>query len=255
MPPPLTILITGAASGIGAATARRLARPGVNLFLTARGADEPARDRLAGVAEICRTSGAAVEIVPIDLALADAGEALVTAAVQTFGGLDQIVSNAGFARQSGVLDTKRSDLAHSVDVIAAAFLDLVRHGAPHLARSPRSSVVAVSSFVAHRFESARPFTPSAAAKAALEALVRSAAAELGPKGVTVNAVAPGYTRKDRDRGSALDPAAWAQATETIPLRRLAEPDDIASVIAFLLGPDARYLTGQVIAVDGGLTLS
>jgi NAD(P)-dependent dehydrogenase (short-subunit alcohol dehydrogenase family) len=130
--------------------------------------------------------------------------------------LDQIVSNAGFARQTGVRETRRSDLAHSVEVIAGAFLDLLRHGAPHLERSPGASVVAVSSFVAHRFEGERPFTPSAAAKAALEALVRTAAAELGPQGVTVNAVAPGYTRKDHDRGSALDPAAWAEAARHDP---------------------------------------
>jgi NAD(P)-dependent dehydrogenase (short-subunit alcohol dehydrogenase family) len=149
---------------------------------------------------------------------------------------------------------RRADLVQSLEVIALAFADLLRHGAPHLARSARGSVVAVSSFVAHRFEGERPFAPSAAAKAALEALVRSAAAELGPQGVTVNAVAPGYTSKDPDRASALAPAAWAQAAEAIPLRRLAEPADIAGVIAFLLGPEARYITGQVIAVDGGLTL-
>lgn len=254
MPPRLTILITGAASGIGAATAQRLAQTGVNLLLTARGGDEPALNRLADVADACRATGAAVRTVAVDLASPGAGEALAAAAVQQFGGLDQIVSNAGFARQTGVWETQRSDLAHSVEVIAGAFLDLLRHGAPHLERSRRASVVAVSSFVAHRFEGARPFAPSAAAKAALEALVRTAAAELGPQGVTVNAVAPGFTRKDRDRDSALKPEAWAEAARSIPLRRLAEPDDIAGAIAFLLGPDARYITGEVIAVDGGLTL-
>lgn len=254
VPPRRTILITGAASGIGAATARRLAAPGVSLLLTARGADEPARNRLAAVAETCRIAGAAVEVLALDLAEPDAGERLVRSAVENLGGLDQIVSNAGFARQAGVRETGRADLVQSLEVIALAFADLLRQGAPHLARSARASVVAVSSFVAHLFEGERPFAPSAAAKAALEALVRSAAAELGPQGVTVNAVAPGYTRKDPDRGSAIGIAAWAKAAEAIPLRRVAEPDDIAGVIAFLLGPDARYLTGQVIAVDGGLTL-
>ena len=198
--------------------------------------------------------GAEVTTEAVDLARAKAGEALVAAAVGQFGGLDQIVSNAGFAQQTGVRDARRGDLAFSVEVIAGAFLELLGHAAPHLEGSPCASVVAVSSFVAHRFEGARPFAPSAAAKAALEALVRTAAAELGPQGVTVNAVAPGYTRKDRDRDSALRAEAWTEAAKSIPLRRVAEPDDIAGVIAFLLGPEARYVTGQVIAVDGGLTL-
>jgi len=250
----LTTLVTGAASGIGAATARRLAHAGANLLLTARGADAPSRERLEGVAATCRAAGARAETAAVDLAAPQAAETLVATALRHFGGLDRIVSNAGFARQTGVRDTPPGEFASSVEVIAGAFLGLLRHGAPHLARSPAGSVVAVSSFVAHRFEGHRPFAPSAAAKAALEALVRTAAAELGPQGITVNAVAPGYTRKDRDRASAIGSSAWDRAVQAIPLGRIAEPDDVAGVIAFLLGPDARYITGQVIAVDGGLTL-
>lgn len=249
-----TILITGAASGIGAATARLLARPGINLALTARGSDAAARARLAGVAQACAAPGAETCVVEADLAEEGSAAAVVAAALERFGALDAIVSNAGFARRGGTLETDRAALTHSFDVIVAAFLGLLQAGAASLRASPAGSVVAVSSFVAHRFAADGLFAASAAAKAGLEALVRSAAAEFAASGVTVNAVAPGFTAKDADRHSAMPAGAWEQARRRVPLGRLAEPRDIAGVIAFLLGPDARYVTGQVIAVDGGLTL-
>jgi NAD(P)-dependent dehydrogenase (short-subunit alcohol dehydrogenase family) len=113
--------------------------------------------------------------------------------------------------------------------------------------------VAVSSFVAHRYRADSAFAGTAAAKAALESLAKTAAAELAPHGVTVNCVAPGYTRKDRGP-SAENAPAWTRAAEATPLGQVAEPDDIAALIAFLLSDSARHITGQVIHVDGGLTL-
>ena len=122
-----------------------------------------------------------------------------------------------------------------------------------LVASPQGRIVVVSSFVAHRFAQGAVFPASATGKAAAEALTRALAAELAPRGVTVNAVVPGYTRKDHGSGS-LDPATWDRAAKAAPMGRLAEPEDVAHLIAFLLSPHARHITGQLIAVDGGLTL-
>ncbi|QGZ62509.1 SDR family NAD(P)-dependent oxidoreductase [Paraburkholderia acidisoli] len=247
------VLITGAGSGIGAALARRLAAPGVGLMLHARGADSASRARLDAVAAQCARHGATCATFGADLAATGAAAALVAATLAHFGALDQLVANAGHAQRQTLATLDADALAHAFAAMPAAFAALVQHARPALERSARGRVVALSSFVAHRYRADAPFAATAAAKAALEALAKTAAAELAPRGVTVNCVAPGYTRKDAGPTPENAPA-WAHAAEATPLGRVADPTDIAELIAFLLGDAARHITGQVIHVDGGLTL-
>jgi NAD(P)-dependent dehydrogenase (short-subunit alcohol dehydrogenase family) len=116
-------------------------------------------------------------------------------------------------------------------------------------------VVAVSSFVAHAFRTDTTiFAASAAAKAAVEALVRALAVQLAPSGVTVNAVVPGFIRKDPGAHAAIDPERLRQQMAVIPLGRVGLPDEVAAAIAFLVSPAAGYITGQALHVNGGLVI-
>jgi 3-oxoacyl-[acyl-carrier protein] reductase len=247
------VLITGAGSGIGAALARRLAAPQQSLMLHTRGADAAARERLAQVAADCRASGAICDTVFGDLAVRGTAQQVVDHTLATFGALDQLVANAGHAQRQTLDALDPDTFSAAFNTMPAAFAALVKQAMPALQASTRGRVIALSSFVAHRYRADAPFAATAAAKAALESLARTAAAELAPHGVTVNCVAPGYTRKDRGP-SAANASVWERAAAATPLGHVAEPADVAALIAFLLSDEARHITGQVIHIDGGLTL-
>lgn len=244
-------LITGAASGIGAAIARRIAAPGVKLMLHTR----KNADGLAIVAAEAARQGAAVETILADLAPPESAGQIVDATVSAFGGLDWLVANAGFADKRLIGELPVGGVAASFNPIANGFFLMARAAMPHLMASEQGRVVAVSSFVAHRFpHSGDLFPASAAAKAALEALSKALAAELASGGVTVNIVAPGYTQKDPGAHAAISAARWQEITDRIPLGRLAKTDECAAAAAYFLSDAAAYVTGQTIHVDGGLGL-
>jgi NAD(P)-dependent dehydrogenase (short-subunit alcohol dehydrogenase family) len=249
----VTALVTGAASGIGAATARLIAPNCRHLVLHGRATRPESQARLEATAAECAALGPQVLTLTGDLAEPGTGKSLVERTVDRCGGLDHLVSNAGFADKRSVAELGRADVDRSYAAMTGAFFELAQTAMPALKSSVQGRIVLVSSFVAHRFARGGLFPASAAAKAGAEALARSLAAELAPSGVTVNAVVPGYTRKDSGT-TALSADAWVKAAEITPLGRIGDPADVAALIAFLLSPAARHITGQSIAVDGGLSL-
>ena len=247
----ITVLITGAASGIGSATALRLAEPGCNLLLHSR----INQHNLNQVADRARSLGANVETALGDLTDPDIADSLVNICMAKFSSLDQIVNNAGFANRGEFGDTDVETLINAQKGMPEAFFRIASAAIPHISQSHIGRVVVVSSFVSHVFAAGGIFTATAAAKASLEALAKSLAVQLAPAGITVNCIAPGYTRKDESAHSAIPDSAWLEAVRRIPLNRIGTPDDSAALISFLLSPDAGFITGQTIHVDGGLTLA
>ncbi|WP_112324056.1 SDR family NAD(P)-dependent oxidoreductase [Oceanibium sediminis] len=244
------IIITGAGSGIGAATVARLAAPDTSFLLSTRSN----RDGLETVANAARCAGAQVHTWLGDLSEEGAASELVSVARDTFGGIDQIVSNAGKASKSAFRDLTRDDVLAAMSVNTLPMVELVTAAMDDLVQSSWGRVVTLSSFVTHDFGiNGVLFPATSASKGAVEALTRALAFELAQSGVSVNCVAPGYTRKVGGH-AAIGAEAWKAAAAATPNGKLAEPEDIAATIAFLLSRDAGHITGQVLRVDGGLSL-
>ena len=244
-------LITGAASGIGAATAKKIAGPGGQLMLHSRSNIKGLNQVAAEIVQ----SGCSAELILGDLSDDVFADSLVGETVVRFGGLDQIVSNAGFADRRLFGDVDAETLLSAYKGMPEAFFRMATNAMPYLKESDCGRVVAISSFVAHVYDADGLFPATAAAKASIEALAKSLAVQLGPDGVTVNCVSPGYTMKDATGHSALPSVAWTKAAAKSPMGRIGTPDDIAGLIAFLLSDEAAFITGQTIHVDGGLTLA
>ncbi|MEW2503304.1 SDR family NAD(P)-dependent oxidoreductase [Amycolatopsis sp. CA-161197] len=237
-----TVLVTGAAGGIGAAIAARFAAAGDRLAVSDL---RPAE--LSTVAEKLRADhGVAVTELPGDLADAAYAEGLVDAA----GAVDVLVNAAGIYPATRLLDmtAERWDRVQDVNV-RAAVLTTVAFGRKHVAAGTTGTVVNISSGAATR---ARPGASHyATSKAALEMATRACAVELGPHGIRVNAVSPGFVTVDSEANPVTE--AYAAAVSVNPLGRRGAPGEIADAVFWLAGPEAGWITGTVLRVDGGST--
>jgi NAD(P)-dependent dehydrogenase (short-subunit alcohol dehydrogenase family) len=238
-------LVTGGGSGIGLACAKALLDDGASVTLAGR-----SEDRLKGAAAELRSDR--VQWIACDTADEDQVTAAVARAAEPVGGLHLAVLSAGTGAAGPITTVAVEAWRQCLDVnLTGAFL-VIKHAAPVMAASGGGSIVAISSIAApltHRL-----MTPYCVSKAALEALVRGAADELGAQGVRVNAVRPGLVPTELATMLHTNEGIVNDYIEQMPLGRLGTVEDVAAGVRYLCGPESAWVTGQCFAIDGGHTL-
>lgn len=239
-------LVTGASRGIGRAVACGLAVDGFDLALVYAGNADAAADAVAA----CEAAGATARAYRCDVSNADEVKATADAVLADFGSVWALVNNAGITRDTLLARMKDEDFARVLEVNLTGAFNMMRAFTRPLMRQRGGRIVSMSSVVGLMGNAGQ--ANYAASKAGLVGLTKSVARELAPRGVTVNAVAPGFVRTDMT--AALPEQVVERYEGQIPLGRLADPEEVAGVVRFLVSDAAAYVTGEVIRVDGGMAM-
>jgi 3-oxoacyl-[acyl-carrier protein] reductase len=247
-------LITGAASGIGAATARAFAEAGASLALAWY---PPDGHDIRPVVDAAIDAGAKVITAEVDVRSAAALSQLAEQAVSEFGSLDVVVANAGIARREPIPEAVTAEEWNLIqDVNVGGVFRAFQSAIPHMRRQGRGRLLATTS-VSGPIQAWIEHTSYAASKAATVGIIQSLAVELGPSGITVNGVAPGVVTSPQslDPVNSLGPDGIAAQAEGTPVRRVGRPEDIAAAFRYLASDEAGFVTGHIIVADGGRWLA
>ncbi|MDY7039606.1 MAG: 3-oxoacyl-[acyl-carrier-protein] reductase [Chloroflexota bacterium] len=239
-------VVTGSSRGIGRAIALELARRGAKVVVNYRHNEAAAREV---VERIKAASGEAIA-AQADVSLLSEAQNLITTALNTFGGLDILVNNAGTTRDTLIAVMKEADWDVVIDTNLKGAFNCCKAAIRPMMRKRYGRIVNITSVAGLAGNAGQ--TNYSAAKAGLVGFTKSLAKEVGPRNITVNAVAPGYVSTDLTADLPEDLV--QKGLDMTPLGRTGTPEDIAYAVAFLVSDEASYITGQVLSVDGGLVM-
>lgn len=241
-----TAIVTGGSRGIGRAVAMRLAKDGMNLVINYRGNSAAAEE----TERLCRELGAEVLLVQGDVSRAEDCEKLAAQAKEAFGRVDVLVNNAGITRDGLLARMTEEDFRGVLDVNLVGPWNMMKAVNRVMMKQRYGRIVNLSSVTGLMGNMGQ--TNYAAAKAGIVGMTKSYAREVASRGITVNAVAPGFI--DTDMTEAMPEGAKDKIITGIPMGRTGKPEDVAEAVAFLASESAGYITGEVLRVDGGMAM-
>jgi len=237
--------VTGGSRGIGAAIVRRLAKDGFHVIAVARSAD-----KLQQLCQSIQSEGLSAEPLVCDISDGKALAAAIESTIEKHGRLDVLVNNAGITKDGLILRMDDADFDSVIQTNLKSAFVAIRAAARPMMRAKGGRIINIASVAGVAGNAGQ--ANYAASKAGLIGLSKSVAKELAPKNITCNCIAPGFITTDMT--NVLNDQVKEAAKALIPLRRFGLPEEIASVVSFLAGPDASYINGQVLCVDGGMLM-
>ena len=239
-------IVTGGTRGIGRAIALKLADKGANIVINYRNSDKEAEELKA----ILEEKGVKVLTVKCDISNFEDSKNLMNKCKEVFGKIDILVNNAGITKDTLIMRMKEEDFDSVIDVNLKGTFNCAKHASAIMLKQRFGKIINMTSVVGIAGNAGQ--VNYAASKAGVIGLTKSLAKELGSRGITVNAVAPGFINTDMT--ASLSEKVKEEASKKIPLKRLGDPEDVANLVGFLASDAANYITGQVINVDGGMVM-
>ena len=239
-------VVTGGSRGIGAAIAKKLASRGMTVIINYCGSE----DRALAVKSAIEAAGGQAEAWRCDISDCGQCEAFVKAVMEKYGSIDVLVNNAGITRDGLMMRMRDEDFSRVIDTNLKGTFYMMRFASRHMLKAKKGRIINMASVVGLMGNAGQ--VNYAASKAGVIGATKSAAKELASRGITVNAIAPGFI--DTEMTGALSEKVQEQILTQIPLGSFGKPEDIANCAAFLASDEAAYITGQVIQVDGGMCM-